>query len=99
LPKKILPTACPSCKGQLKVQMLNCASCQTAVEGSFDLPLLAQLPEEDQDFILQLIKFSGSLKELSAFYGISYPTVRNRLDSLIEKVEQVRTSNNHSLED
>jgi hypothetical protein len=87
---KILPTICPSCQGDLKVQRLSCASCDTSVEGSFDLPILAQLSGDDQDFILKLIRASGSLKELAGQYGISYPTVRNRLDSLIEKIELIK---------
>jgi hypothetical protein len=88
--QKTLPTICPSCQGILKVQRLHCASCETSVEGIYDLPILAQLPGEDQDFILHLIKASGSLKELAGLYGISYPTIRNRLDSLIEKIEQIK---------
>ena len=88
--QKALPTICPSCHGILKVQSLTCASCNTSVEGGFDLPILAQLSGEDQDFILNLIKASGSLKELAGLYGISYPTIRNRLDSLIEKIVLIK---------
>ena len=86
--EKILPVNCPACRGLLEVRRLECAECGTAVEGRFELPVLAGLPPEDQEFILSLLKASGSLKELAARYGISYPTVRNRLDSLIEKVER-----------
>jgi len=46
-----------------------------------------QLPEEDQAFILQFFLTSGSLKEMASIMGISYPTVRNRLDDLIKKVK------------
>jgi hypothetical protein len=88
--QKNMPTICPSCQGILKVKRLSCTSCDTSVEGSFDLPILGQLPGEDQEFILHLIKASGSLKELAGLYGISYPTIRNRLDSLIEKIELIK---------
>ena len=84
------PVLCPSCQGLLKVQQLICDTCATTVGGSFDLPILAQLPEEDQEFIVRLIEASGSLKEMARVYGISYPTVRNRLDSLIDKIAQIR---------
>lgn len=47
---------------------------------------LAALSEEDLHFIRRFVLSSGSLKELARQYGISYPTVRIRLDSLIEKV-------------
>jgi hypothetical protein len=87
--EKILPVNCPACQGQLEVRRLECTECGTAVEGRFGLPVLSGLPAEEQEFILSLLKASGSLKELAARYGISYPTVRNRLDSLIEKVERI----------
>ena len=47
---------------------------------------LGQLPREDQDLIVQLVLHSGSLKDLATEYGVSYPTVRGRLDRLIAKV-------------
>ncbi len=88
--EKNLPTICPSCQSALHVKRLECHHCGTAVEGIYNfyqLPVLAQLTTEDQEFILNLLKASGSLKELAAQYGISYPTVRNRLDSLIERAD------------
>jgi len=86
---KPLPTTCPSCLHTLKVVKLACADCATAVEGDFDLSLLAQLDADDQTLILNFLKSSGSLKELARLYGISYPTVRNRLDALIDKVKKL----------
>jgi hypothetical protein len=50
-----------------------------------------RLPAEEQAFILQFFLTSGSLKEMASQMGISYPTVRNRLDDLIEKVKQFTT--------
>jgi hypothetical protein len=88
--KKTLPILCPSCQGILDVNRLVCSSCDTSVEGLYNLSILAQLPAEDQDFILKLIEASGSLKELASIYGISYPTIRNRLDSLIEKISLIK---------
>ena len=87
---KELPILCPSCKGLLKVKKLSCDSCKTSVIGDFDLPVLVRLPEEDQEFIIRLIEASGSLKELAGAYGISYPTIRNRLDSLINTITQLK---------
>jgi hypothetical protein len=53
-----------------------------------DLPLwIRELSEEDWQFIKRFVLASGSLKELAAQYGISYPTVRLRLDRLIERVK------------
>lgn len=88
---KVLPTNCPACNNQIKVKRLFCPACETEIEGRFNLPLLAELPTEDQDFILQFIKASGSLKEMAKLLKLSYPTVRNRLDEIIEHIKTAET--------
>lgn len=50
---------------------------------------LTQLPAEDLDFILRFVLVSGSLKDLGGEYGVSYPTIRARVDRLIERVRQL----------
>lgn len=87
----LLPESCPSCGQTLRVKRLVCGECDTAVEGEFGLPLLARLRPEEQAFVLNLLKSRGSLKDLARIYGVSYPTVRNRLDALIERVEVLET--------
>ncbi len=77
-----LPTSCPSCGGDLRVVRLACPGCGTAVHGDYLLPALARLDAEDRQFALAFILHSGSLKEMARLYGVSYPTVRNRLDDL-----------------
>ena len=68
------------------VKRLSCEQCGTEVEGLFPLPKLAALSHEDQEFILQFVKASGSLKEMAALLKVSYPTVRNRLDEVITRL-------------
>lgn len=85
--KKTMPVYCPSCGGALIVRRLECSQCGTVVEGQFELPVLARLTGEDQAFLLMLVKCSGSLKDLAKHFGVSYPTVRNRLDALIERIQ------------
>ncbi|MBN2457431.1 MAG: DUF2089 family protein [Sedimentisphaerales bacterium] len=84
---KILPTICPACKSQLKVKILFCQQCDTEIQGQYELPALTSLCPDDQAFILDFIKSSGSLKEMAKLLGLSYPTVRNRLDEIIERVK------------
>ena len=84
---KNLPVSCPSCQSKLAVKRLYCEKCQTEVEGNYSLPLLASLPNDDQEFILEFVKASGSLKEMATILGVSYPTVRNRLDEVIAKLK------------
>jgi hypothetical protein len=86
--KRHLPQSCPGCGEELKVRSLQCPSCSTAIEGQFDMPLLCLLSREDQSFIISFIRHSGSLKKMSRELNQSYPTVRNRLNDLIEKLHR-----------
>jgi len=85
-----LPTICPSCDQQLTVSKLICGNCETEVSGKYNLPLLMQLDVEEQDFVLQFLMNSGSLKEMANQMGKSYPTVRNKLDDLINKIKNLQ---------
>jgi len=57
------------------------------VSGLYDLPELARLSLNDQQFIFQFVKCSGSLKDMAKYLNLSYPTVRNLLDDIIEKLK------------
>jgi hypothetical protein len=81
-----LPVRCPSCAQHLYVTALTCPSCSTQVTGNYALPLLARLTLEEQQFILDFFLQSGSLKEMAKRMNKSYPTVRNKVDDLIEKI-------------
>ena len=81
-----LPTSCPSCSGALTVTRLACPACETTVHGDYLLPAVLRLGSEDQQFMLAFLLRSGSLKGMSRLYGVSYPTVRNRLDDLIARL-------------
>jgi hypothetical protein len=82
-----LPCDCPACRMSLKVKCLKCENCGTEVNGLFMLPVLARLPLDNQEFILQFVKSSGSLKDMAKYLGLSYPTVRNILDEIIQKIK------------
>jgi len=88
---KLLPTVCPACNSQLKAKSLICAHCNTEIQGEYELPVLTRLLPEDQSFILEFIKSSGSLKEMSRLLRLSYPTVRNRLDEIIERLKKTES--------
>lgn len=87
-----LPVQCPSCESQLKVAQLACENCDTTVSGLFALPTLLQLPPDEQDFIMQFFLTSGSLKQMAQQMNISYPTVRNKLDDIIEHIKVLQTN-------
>jgi len=53
-----------------------------AIEGRFELPPLAQLPAEDQIFVAAFVRSHGSIKQMEKFFGVSYPTIKNRLNRI-----------------
>ncbi|MDH4220131.1 MAG: DUF2089 domain-containing protein [Candidatus Aminicenantes bacterium] len=59
------------------------------LEGSFDLPPLARLTMEDQIFITAFLRSHGSIKDMEELFGISYPTVKNRLNRIAQMLEFV----------
>ncbi|MDO4728768.1 MAG: DUF2089 family protein [Bacteroidota bacterium] len=90
-----IPTVCPSCESSLKVSRMRCATCETEVSGEYELPLYLKLNREEQAFILNFFLSSGSIKEMAKQAELSYPTMRNKMDDLIEKIKQL---NQESLE-
>ncbi len=85
--KKSFPTTCPSCGGVLSVKSLHCAECDTTVQGEFAIHPILRLSAEEQSFVMAFVRCSGSLKQMAADMGLSYPTVRNILDDIITKLQ------------
>lgn len=83
---KKLPIFCPSCATDLEVTSLHCKHCDTSINGLFEIPLLLKLTSKEQEFILDFIKSSGSIKLMAKKLKLSYPTVRNMLDDFIQKI-------------
>lgn len=89
---KLLPLRCPSCSSPLKVKQLHCEACETDVIGLYPLPIITQLTAEDQKFVVDFVKASGSLKVMAQNMKLSYPTVRNMLDDMIERIKQLENN-------
>lgn len=93
-------TQCPSCNsGKLHVSKIKCDDCDTTFEGKFELHPLLKLSDENLKFVLDFVKCSGSLKEMAVKQGVSYPTLRNQLNQLIENVEALSSTDKQSKED
>ncbi len=75
---------CPSCQGDLSVSELKCPGCAIAIEGEFGLPPLLRLAPAQMDFVEVFIKNRGIIREVERELGVSYPTVRARLDEVIQ---------------
>jgi hypothetical protein len=78
-----LPASCPVCKKAFHVRRLGCENCGSTLEGAFELDRLSQLPSEMRQFVIIFLKSRGNIREMEKFYGISYPTVRSRLDEIV----------------
>ena len=75
---------CPSCAARLRVARLECPECGLAVEGNFQSSRLALLSPEHQHFAEIFLATRGNIREVEQVLGLSYPTVRKRLDELVE---------------
>lgn len=77
---------CPICSAQLRVVRLECGSCGTRLEGSFSLGRFHSLAPEQLEFLEVFIRARGNFKDVERELGISYPTVRSRLDAVIRSL-------------
>jgi len=80
--------SCPYCQAAMRVTRMTCSHCNVGVEADFPVSRLGKLPVEHQRFIEMLVLADGSLKEIAERAGVSYPTVRSRLDKVIEALRE-----------
>ena len=62
-----------------------------AIEGDFELPQLAQLSVEDQIFVTAFVRCHGSIKQMERIFGVSYPTIKSRLNRISQMLDFVDT--------
>jgi len=79
---------CPYCDEMLKVSKMECQHCEVSVEADFPQCRLAHLPTEHQRFIEMFVLAGGNLKEIAQQTGVSYPTIRSRLQKVIEVLRE-----------
>jgi hypothetical protein len=87
-----LTNHCPYCQRAMQVTEMSCVACGISVQADFPAPRLARLPLEHQRFIEMFVLASGNLKAIAEQAGVSYPTVRSRLDKIIDALRQVISS-------
>jgi hypothetical protein len=80
---------CPSCEGELLATRLSCRGCGTSLDGQFEIPPLLQLSHDELAFVTAFVRSSGSLKAMAQQLSVSYPTVRNRLDDILAKLDGI----------
>lgn len=79
---------CPYCSEAMNVAACRCQRCQVEVRGDFPPIPLGNLPTAHQRFIEMFVLASGNLKEIATHAGVSYPTVRSRLDKVIAALRE-----------
>lgn len=95
---------CPVCGDKLKAVKLTCSSCGTSIESEFSLSKFEQLTTEQLQFIDVFMKCRGSIKDVEKELGVSYPTVRARLNETVKALgytvaEDEKTSDVRSIID
>ncbi|MCX7921041.1 MAG: DUF2089 domain-containing protein [Clostridia bacterium] len=87
---------CPVCNSDTEVTKISCDVCDTHIEGHFQLCKFCRLTSEQKSFIDVFIKCRGNIKEVEKELGVSYPTVKNRLEDVASalgyKTETVQAS-------
>lgn len=79
-------SSCPVCNHQLVVQKLKCNHCSTTIENNFELSKFDYLTLDQLNFVETFIRCRGSIKDVEKELGISYPTVRAKLDEVIRSL-------------
>jgi hypothetical protein len=83
--RKILEQ-CPTCGGDLAVTELSCTSCETVIRGRYEPCLFCRLSPEDLSFLELFVKNRGNVKEMERELGISYWSIRTRLDEVVARI-------------
>ncbi|MFI5255478.1 MAG: DUF2089 domain-containing protein [Candidatus Limnocylindrales bacterium] len=82
MPNEVIST-CPICAHDLAVSRLHCAHCGTTLEGDFSVGRFGRLSREQLALLESFLRSRGNLRDMERELGISYPTVRNRVDALV----------------
>ena len=78
---------CAECDRPMAVSRMICPRCDVRLEGTFEVPALARLSVEDQAFVVAFLRHHGSIKKMEGLFGISYPTVKNRLNAIARQLD------------
>ena len=82
MPRDVI-AVCPVCENELSITRLHCRSCGTSIEGDFSVGRFGRLSKEQMTILESFLRSRGNLKEMERELGISYPTVRGRVELLV----------------
>ncbi|MGR7910088.1 DUF2089 family protein [Lysinibacillus capsici] len=87
-------TNCPVCSKTLKITKLKCSHCHTTIENEFELSKLASLSQDQLHFVEVFLTCRGNIKEVEKELGVSYPTVRGKLNDIISSLGYAQRKKN-----
>jgi hypothetical protein len=79
-------TTCPVCEERMSITRLHCRNCDTTIEGHFDLGRFGHLNAEQLNFLETFVRCEGKLNRMEPELGMSYPTLRARLNEIIQSM-------------
>ena len=89
---QLLPNKCPLCSGSLEITEASCLGCGIQLRGHFELAPYRNLDPEQLRFLETFLRCRGIIRDVEAALGISYPTVRARLDALLNALDFIGTA-------
>ncbi len=84
----ISAATCPGCKKKMRIAKVTCPECEISLDGEFEVSELGKLPLEEQLFVTAFLRSHGSIKKMESLFGISYPTVKNRLNGIVSQLDK-----------
>jgi hypothetical protein len=82
------PSHCPTCGHELEIRELSCHECNTSIRGRWSLGVFDRLTDDQQTFLRIFVRSRGNLSEVERSLGVSYPTVRAKLEEVIEALQE-----------
>jgi hypothetical protein len=83
----ISKACCPGCSRPMTLVRARCDACGIGLDGSLEVSALARLSLEDQEMVVAFLRHHGSIKQMERLFGISYPTVKNRLARITRQLD------------
>ena len=84
----ISAATCTNCGRPMTVERMVCKPCGLTMEGDFDAPALTGLSAEDQLFVIAFVRHHGSIKKMEGLFDVSYPTIKNRLNAIGQRLDR-----------
>jgi len=79
---------CPACGGDIVITEIQCSNCHLKMQGEFKPGLFSTLSDDQLTFVRAFLRVRGNLSEMEKVLGVSYPTIRNKLEEINQTLER-----------